>query len=100
MPRKRRLQEVDLDSCRVYHVVSKCVRSLRLLEADADGKYTCKLLCVRELERVAETMAIEVAGFAVMENHLHLQRWSPNLGQPVKVDRPRDLKGPSDDQTT
>ena len=30
----------------------------------------------------------------------NIQRWSPNLGQPVKVDRPRDLKGPSDDQTT
>ena len=69
MARKRRADEIDLNECRVYHVVSRCVRSLRLLSTDGDGR---KELCLQVLQSLTEVTAVQVAAFSLMDNHLHL----------------------------
>lgn len=69
MARKARSNEIDLTRCRVYHVVSRCVRALHLLGSDDEAR---KELCMRCLEMLAQATAVEVAGFSLMNNHLHL----------------------------
>jgi len=69
MPRKLRSNEIDLTQARVYHVVSRCVRAIRLLKADDDSR---KELCMQYLELLSENTAVGVVGFSLMDNHLHL----------------------------
>jgi hypothetical protein len=69
MLRKLRSNEIDLSETRVYHVVSRCVRAIHMLRADDDSR---KELCMQYLELLSENTAVEVAGFSLMDNHLHL----------------------------
>lgn len=69
MPRKLRRNEIDLTQTRVYHVVSRCVRAIDLLRAEDESR---KELCMQYLELLAENTAVEVAGFSLMDTHLHL----------------------------
>ena len=71
MPRKRRCNEIDLSQTRVYHVVSRCVRAIHLL-GGKDKDDSRKELCMQYLELLSENAAVEVAGFSLMNNHLHL----------------------------
>src|SRR6185437_10047649 len=60
---------VDPAVSRWYHCVTRCVRRAFLL-----GEGTCdrKLWIEHRLQELAEIFAISVAGFAVLDNHLHL----------------------------
>jgi len=72
MARKLRRNEIDLTPTCVYHVVSRCVRQLRLLAGKEDGQEEAKTLCLGMLASLVEATAVELAGFAVMDNHVHL----------------------------
>jgi hypothetical protein len=50
--------------------------------------------CLEDLELLREDEAYLDALPPHGRASTRIQRWSPNLGQPVKVDRRRDLKGP------
>jgi REP element-mobilizing transposase RayT len=70
---------VDLSVTRWYHCVSRCVRRAFLL---ADGKFDRKEWIDRRLQELAEIFAVSVAGFSVMDNHLHvLLRLDPDVVQ-------------------
>lgn len=69
MARKLRRNEIDLSATRVYHVVSRCVRAIPLLHASDDSR---KESCMRCLQLLVENTAVAVAGFSLMDNHIHL----------------------------
>jgi hypothetical protein len=69
MARPLRSQQIDYSAYRLYHVMTRCVRSLGLLAINDDER---KDLIMRYLELLSEATAISVAGFSVMDNHLHL----------------------------
>jgi len=71
MARKLRRNEIDLTETCVYHVVSRCVRAIHLLGGE-DQDNSRKELCMLYLQLLAENTAVEVAGFSLMDNHLHL----------------------------
>jgi REP element-mobilizing transposase RayT len=60
---------VDVDVTRWYHVISKTVRGAFMLAEDDDNR---KQWIEDRLQFLSSVFAIEVAGFAVMDNHLHL----------------------------
>lgn len=69
---------VDLDLTRYYHCISRCVRGAFLC---GDGMEHRKQWLEDRLEHLASVFAVSVAGFAVMDNHLHvLIRIDPNVG--------------------
>ena len=60
---------VDPSVTRWYHCVTRCVRRAFLLgEEGCDRKGWIE----RRLEELAEIFAVAVAGFAILDNHLHL----------------------------
>ncbi len=60
---------VDPAVTRWYHCVTRCVRRASLLgEEGCDRKDWIE----RRLEELAEVFAVAVAGFAILDNHLHL----------------------------
>lgn len=64
-----RSQLVDLTVTSWYHVISKTVRGAFLLrEGDLDRKQWIE----DRLELLSKVFAIDVAGFSVLDNHLHL----------------------------
>lgn len=65
MARKLRSREIDYDQCRTYHIVTRCVRSLNLLGKD-DGQRKERLL--QHLAILSDATAVNVAGFALMDN--------------------------------
>lgn len=72
-----RRNEICLQECSCYHVIARCTRQLHLLKADATGGdaeevVDRKGLLLNQLERLASSMAVMVAGFALMDNHVHL----------------------------
>ena len=74
-----RNQIVDVDTTRYYHCISRVVRRAFLL-----GKgYTHRKKWIEErLEFLSEHFAVSVAGFSIMDNHLHvLVRLEPELGR-------------------
>lgn len=72
-----RSQLVDVTVTPWYHVISKTVRGAWLL---AQGRQDRKQWLQDRLEVLSQVFAIEVAGFAVLDNHLHLLvRLSPEL---------------------
>lgn len=71
MARKLRRNEIDLTQTRVYHVVSRCVRAIHLLGGKEQDD-SRKELCMQCLQLLTEATAVEVAGFSLMNNHLHL----------------------------
>lgn len=86
MPRQNRSSQICLHECRSYHVISRCTRQLHILGGDDAQRNDRKAMLLRQLERVATFTAVGVAGFAVMDNHVHLllkvdsesaREWSP-----------------------
>ena len=64
-----RSQLVDVTVTAWYHVISKTVRGAYLLaEGDDDRKQWIE----QRLEELSKRFAVEVAGFAVLDNHLHV----------------------------
>ncbi len=72
-----RSQLVDVHVTPWYHVISKTVRGAWLL---AQGQEDRKQWIENRLEELSRVFAIEIAGFAVLDNHLHvLVRLCPEL---------------------
>jgi hypothetical protein len=71
---------VDPSLTRWYHTVSKCVRHARLL--DSDGLTNRKGWLQNRLKELSESFAIAVAGFSILDNHLHvLVRLDPDIAK-------------------
>lgn len=65
----RRSQLVDVSVTSWYHVISKTVRGAMLLEnGDVDRKQWIE----DRIELLTKVFAIEVGGYAILNNHLHL----------------------------
>jgi REP element-mobilizing transposase RayT len=64
---RRRCDIVDAENCGVYHCISRCVRRQSLIACIERREWV-----VSRLEFLAQSAAIDVISFAVMENHLHL----------------------------
>lgn len=74
-----RKEIVDPNVTRWYHCVSKCVRNGYLLEGGIQDR---KQWIERRLELLAGNFAVSVAGFAILDNHLHvLCRLDPDLAR-------------------
>jgi len=73
--RRLRRNTICLDECSCYHVITRCTRQLHLL-ADEDGGQDegsqRKEFLLQQLKRLATFTAVGVAGFSLMDNHLHL----------------------------
>src|SRR6202453_323175 len=68
---------VDPAVSRWYHCVTRCVRRAFLL---GEGTEDRKVWIESRLQELAEIFAISVAGFSVMDNHLHvLVRLDPDV---------------------
>jgi len=64
---------------RWYHCVTRCVRRAFLLE---EGMHDRKSWIEHRLEELAEIFSVAVAGFAILDNHLHLLvRLDPDVAQ-------------------
>lgn len=75
MPSFARREIVDADQVGVYHCIARCVRRAFLCGQDAlSGKSFDhrKEWAQQRLEQLAAIFAIDVCGFAVLSNHLHL----------------------------
>jgi len=91
MPRKLRSNVIDYSHTTLYHVTSKCVRSLHLLATpdpgsgpESDGGRACvslvsggggdrrKQFMLSVLQVLDAATCIEIAAFAIMDNHVHL----------------------------
>ncbi len=64
-----RSQLVDVELTRWYHVISKTVRGAFLL---GEGDHTRKQWIEDRLKLLASVFAVEVGGFAILDNHLHV----------------------------
>jgi REP element-mobilizing transposase RayT len=72
-----RSQLVDVNVTPWYHVISKTVRGASLL---GQGQEDRKQWIEDRLEELSRVFAVEIAGFAVLDNHLHvLVRLCPEL---------------------
>lgn len=60
---------VDLNVTRYYHCISRCVRGAFLCGGELEHR---KQWLEDRLEHLANSFAVSVAGFAVMDNHLHV----------------------------
>ncbi|MGA7496241.1 MAG: transposase [Isosphaeraceae bacterium] len=60
---------VDPSVTRWYHRVTRCVRRAFLL---GEGMHDRKGWIEHRLEELAEIFSVAVAGFAILDNHLHL----------------------------
>jgi len=67
-----RSSQICLNECTCYHVISRCNRQLHLLGGDAQERAKRKALLLDQLERLATHTAVGVAGFSIMDNHVHL----------------------------
>lgn len=71
---------VDPAVTRWYHCVTRCVRRAFLLGEGADDR---KAWIEHRLEELAGIFAVSVAGFSIMDNHLHvLVRLDPDTAKP------------------
>jgi hypothetical protein len=72
-----RVHLVDPSVTRWYHCVTRCVRRAFLL---AEGALDRKQWIENRLEELAQIFSISVAGFSVLDNHLHvLARLDPEV---------------------
>lgn len=91
MPRVNRSEICASDEVQVFHLINRCVRRTFLCGKDKrSGKdYSHRKQWIRDrLEELAGIYGIEVMGFAVMSNHLHV----------VVRTRPDIVKAWSDDE--
>jgi len=61
---------VDLSVTRWYHCISRCVRQAFLIASNGD--FDRKLWLDHRLQELNSIFAVSVAGFSLMDNHLHL----------------------------
>src|SRR5271157_5369562 len=74
-----RSQLVDPSVTRWYHCVTRCVRGTFLL---GEGMHDRKGWIEHRLEELAGIFSVAVAGFAILDNHLHLLvRLDPNAAR-------------------
>ena len=74
-----RKEIVDLQVTRYYHCISRCVRRAFLC---GEGFEHRKQWIEERLQLLAESFAVAVCGFAVMDNHLHvLARIDPDAAK-------------------
>ena len=74
MPTARK-DQVNLNLCRYYHCVSRCVRRAFLCGQDSlTGRQFDhrKQWLVRLMHEMAQVFAIRICAYAVMSNHYHL----------------------------
>jgi REP element-mobilizing transposase RayT len=64
-----RVRLVDPQVTRWYHCISRCVRRAFLFD---EGAFDRKDWIEHRLRELAETFAVSVAGFAILDNHLHV----------------------------
>ncbi len=64
-----RVHLVDPSVTRWYHCITRCVRRAFLL---GEGMCNRKGWIEHRLEELAEIFAVSVAGFAILDSHLHL----------------------------
>ncbi len=70
---------VDPSVTRWYHCVTRCVRRAFLF---GEGMHDRKSWVEHRLEELAEIFSVAVAGFAILDNHLHLLvRLDPDVAQ-------------------
>ena len=70
---------VDPAMTRSYHLATRCVRRAFLL---GEGMHDRKSWIEHRLEELAEIFSVAVAGFAILDNHLHLLvRLDPDVAQ-------------------
>ncbi len=85
MPAYPRSQIVSADEVGVYHCVARCVRRAFLcgLDVESGHDYEHRKEWIRErLEELAAVFAIDICGYAVMSNHIHLVlRVRPDLAR-------------------
>ena len=85
MPAYPRSQIVPTDEVGIYHCIVRCVRRAFLCGVDpfSGRDYEHRKDWIRQrLEQLAAIFAIEICGYAVMSNHLHLiLRIRPDLAQ-------------------
>ena len=85
MPAYPRSQIVSADEVGVYHCVARCVRRAFLcgLDVESGHDYEHRKEWIRErLEELAAIFAIDICGYAVMSNHIHLVlRVRPDLAR-------------------
>ncbi len=85
MPAYPRSQIVSADEVGVYHCVARCVRRAFLcgLDVESGHDYEHRKKWIRErLEELAAVFAIDICGYAVMSNHIHLVlRVRPDLAR-------------------
>jgi REP element-mobilizing transposase RayT len=85
MPAYPRSQIVPTDEIGIYHCIARCVRRAFLCGVDpfSGRDYEHRKDWIRQrLEQLAAIFAIEICGYAVMSNHLHLiLRIRPDLAQ-------------------
>jgi len=91
MPRLNRSEICASDEVQVFHLINRCVRRTYLCgrEKRSGKDYSHRKEWIRDrLEELAGIFGIEVLGFAVLSNHLHV----------VVRSRPDVVKGWSDDE--
>jgi REP element-mobilizing transposase RayT len=64
---------VDSAVTRWYHCISRCVRRAFLLETD--GLTNRKAWLQNRLQELCQLFSIAVAGFSILDNHLHVLAW-------------------------
>ena len=75
MPRANRREICNPDQIQVFHLVNRCVRRTFLFGTDEkSGKdFSHRKAWIRQrLEELAGIFAVEILGFAVQSNHLHV----------------------------
>jgi REP element-mobilizing transposase RayT len=64
-----RAKLVDPETTRWYHCITRCVRRAFLL---AEGTLDRKQRLENRLRELAESFAVSVGGFSILDNHLHV----------------------------
>ena len=90
MPRVNRREIVADGEIQVFHVVNRCVRRTHLCGRDRQSRkdYSHRRDWIRQrLEFLAGVFAVDILGFAVMSNHLHVVvRTRPDVVTPWSDD--------------
>lgn len=73
------------DAVGVYHVISRCTRRQFLMGKEASHR---KAWFIEEMTRLLPVFAVDLLGYAVMSNHVHLVlRSRPDVGHSWSADR-------------